>query len=231
MAVIPALFLVRYFYKKDNLKPEPKGLIRKIFLLGILSTIPAIILELLVTNFKDLFTSNPIIVIAFEAFIVAGLCEEWIKYKVVYHFAYKRSEFDEIMDGIVYTVVASLGFACMENVLYVINGGINVALMRAFTAVPMHAFTSGIMGYYIGQAKFDEANKKKYFRKGLIIAILIHGFYNFLLLGSPVFSKLWGETAGGLIALGVIPLLIILFIHIKKLMIRAKESDRLAGRV
>ncbi len=144
---------------------------------------------------------------------------------------FKKKDFDEVMDGIVYTVVASLGFACFENVMYVMSGGVGVALTRAFTAVPLHAFCSGIMGYYIGMAKFDQANQKKYFRKGLFIAILTHGLYDFLLLGSPEFAKLWGETAAGLIALGVFPILIFSFIYIKKLMNKTKESNLSAGRV
>ena len=225
MAVFPALFILNYYYKQDKNKPEPKGLIFKIFFLGILLTIPAIILELIVGLFKPAFGFMPLLVYFFEAFIVAALCEEGLKFWLVKKQAYNNVHFDEVMDGIVYTVVASLGFACMENILYVMGGGMSIALVRAFTAVPMHALASGIMGYYIGKAKFteDKAKSKELLTQGLFIAILIHGFYDFLLFSTPVF--------GILAALGIVPLLLWVFYDLKKKIKSALREDIEAGRV
>ena len=158
-AIIPTIFLVRYFYLKDINKPEPIRLIIKIFLMGILCTIPIVFIEIMVIEIIQPFTSNIIIYSFLQAFIVAGLCEETMKLMVIKFFIYDNKHFDEIMDGIVYTIVASLGFACLENIMYVIEGGLPTALLRSFTAVPLHAFSSGIMGYYIGKSKFSKFRK------------------------------------------------------------------------
>ena len=187
-AIIPTIFLVRYFYLKDINKPEPIGLIIKIFLVGAISTIPIIFIEIIVDAFVTSFSDNLIIYSFLQAFIVAGFCEETMKLMVIKFFIYNNKHFDEIMDGIVYTIVASLGFACLENIMYVSEGGLFIALIRSFTAVPLHAFCSGIMGYYIGKAKFSKTNSKEYILKGLIIAISIHGFYNFVLFIGGIYS-------------------------------------------
>ena len=85
---------------------------------------------------------------------MAGLVEEYLKLTVVRLTAYRAPAFDEVMDGVVYTVVAGMGFACLENVLYVMGGSLATALVRAFTAVPLHAVASGLMGYSLGRARF-----------------------------------------------------------------------------
>jgi RsiW-degrading membrane proteinase PrsW (M82 family) len=225
MAVAPALFLVRHYYLADKRKPEPKKLIVKIFFLGILSTIPVIIIELCALYFGVAVISNRVWFLLFKAFFVAGLCEEFMKLQVVKRFAYNDTHFDEVMDGIVYTVVASLGFACMENILYVMNGGMRVAIARAFTAVPMHAVCSGIMGYYIGKAKFSRSEKegRALMRKGLYRAVGLHGLYDFLLFMAPI--------AGVLLAALVIPLIIMTYRSLKSSIRSAIWEDVRSGRV
>ena len=225
LAIIPALLLLVYFYRRDHLKPEPKQLIVKIFLLGILSTIPIIIMELTLAVFKDFFSFHPLAGYAFRAFIIAALCEEGFKFIIVKQFAYNRVEFDEVMDGIVYTIVASLGFAVVENMLYVIRAGIVVALLRAVTAIPLHALASGLMGYYLGVAKFitDKTSERKLFMKGLGLAILVHGLYNFFLFSVEYF--------GGWLALGIIPVLLLSGIFLQYKIKKAQSSDLEMGRV
>ena len=225
LAVIPALFLVRYFYKQDNLKKEPKGLIVKVFLLGIVSTIPIIIIEIILSEFNKLILADTIQFFAFKAFIVAGFSEEYLKFLVVRIYPYRKKYFDEVMDGIVYTVVASLGFACLENVIYVINGGILTAIIRAFTAIPLHALAAGIMGYYIGEGKFasDKKIRNRFFIQGLIWAILIHGLYDFFLFISP--------QIGFWISLVTLPLLYIAYRMLKKKIKIAKREDLVMERV
>jgi len=117
LAAAPALLLLRYYYRQDRQRPEPKGLVLRIFLLGIAATFAAIPLELLMSLFQGLFTDFPLLMALFKAFVVAALVEEYLKLTIVRVFAYRNRNFDEIMDGVVYTVVASLGFACMENIL------------------------------------------------------------------------------------------------------------------
>ena len=213
LAIIPTIFLVRYFYLKDINKPEPIRLIIKIFIMGILCTIPIVFIEVMMMGIIEPFTSNIIIYSFLQAFIVAGLCEETIKLMIIRFFIYNNKHFDEIMDGIVYTIVASLGFACLENIMYVSDGGVAVALIRSITAVPLHAFCSGIMGYYIGKAKFSKTNSKEYIQKGLFYAVCIHGFYNFVLF------------VGGIYSFIIIPILIISYKKLKLYIDMAIKED------
>ena len=213
LAIIPALALTYYFYRRDSQKREPVHLIWKIFIIGFFSVFPAVVLEMLLERFAGLGTSFQNLVA--RAFIVAAFVEEGIKLSVVRLFVYKRSEFDEISDGIVYTITASMGFACFENILYSTGGGLSTVLLRAVTAVPLHAIASGIMGYYIGYSKFTESRA---IIKGFIIAIIIHGLYDFLLFTG---------TALGFL---VIPLLIIGWVILRRLSKNALELDRMTGR-
>jgi protease PrsW len=224
MAVVPAALLVIYYYRQDIRKKEPKGLVIRIFLLGIAAVAPVSVMELLLLSAQRFFFLPFLLPYFFKAFVVAALCEETIKLLIVKRFAYRSPHFDEVMDGIVYTVVASLGFACMENVLYVLNGGLLIALTRAFTAVPMHAATSGIMGYYIGKAKFSGSPEKEssLIFRGLLTAVVIHGSYNFLLFSMPALG-----TAAGL---GIFPLLAWALFFLREKIISAVREDAEAGR-
>ncbi|UCF98842.1 MAG: PrsW family intramembrane metalloprotease [Spirochaetaceae bacterium] len=219
LAAAPALLLLRYYYRQDRERPEPKGLVVRIFLFGIVATFVAIPLELLMSVFQRLFTDFPLLTALFKAFVVAALVEEYLKLTIVRLFAYRNRNFDEIMDGVVYAVVASLGFACMENILYVLGGTIWTALTRAVTAIPLHATASGLMGYYVGRAKFAPSPQmeRASINKGLRIAIFIHGTYDFLLFSVPVL--------GTLPVVGIIPLIIIAFLILRSRIRIALEED------
>ena len=84
-----------------------------------------------------------------------------LKLWVVRKYIYPSDYFDEVMDGIVYMVGASLGFACFENILYVLENGLKVAIVRSFTVVPLHAFALGLMGFYLSKAKFATSKKEE----------------------------------------------------------------------
>ena len=111
---------------------------------------------------------------------------------VLTKYAYKQDSFNEPMDGIVYGVIASLGFALIENIIYVFlyaepGQEMRVGILRMFTAIPAHALMGVIMGYYVGKAKFDNVNSKKLMVKGLLGAIILHSAYNyFLSLGNAM---------------------------------------------
>ena len=213
-AGLPAFILLRIFLKRDNQKKEPAGLIMGTFFMGILSIIPAIFLEMIVSFFgRDL---PPLLLNFFRAFFVAGLCEEAVKMGVVRRFTARRSSFDEVTDGIIYCVTAGLGFAFYENIMYAMDAG-NVFLLlflRGLTAVPLHALSSGIMGYFIGKSIFGN---KTYYKRGLFFAVLIHGLYDFILF-SPVITN-WL----------IIPLLIGGYPLLFKLLSKAKKEDRKMG--
>ena len=223
MAIAPSIALLAYFHGKDRERPEPKRMVLIVFLAGVVSIVPAVFLELIVSRFGSPFFPSPLLAAAFEAFVVAGFCEEWMKRQAVKICIYGKKAFDERLDGIIYMITAGLGFACMENVLYVIDGGIQAALIRAFTAIPLHAGASGIMGYFIGIARFaqDKREERALFRRGLLWAVLIHGYYDFVLFIIP--------DAGLLPALSLVPLLVIVHVALARLIKKAKALDSGAG--
>ena len=170
LAIAPALFVFLYIYKKDRYEPEPLHLLAWVFFLGSLSCIPAALVELL-------FPEG-----VFMSAVVAPVVEEMMKFLVVFLAVYRHPEFDEPMDGIVYATAAGLGFATLENILYVLEGGVVVGIIRAVASVPGHVVFACIWGFALGTAKFRPANE----RTGLILtglagAMLMHGIFNFSL--------------------------------------------------
>ncbi len=224
-AVAPALLILLFFYFQDRLRPEPTGFLLQVFFLGIISTIPLILLDLYLTRI-ELYNFKPQIVYElFVAFFQAGFCEELIKFLVVMVFVYRHRHFDEVTDGILYTITVSLGFASVENILYVVGKPFNVALARALTAVPFHAVCSGVMGYYIGRAKFARVKRMEHrmLLTGFSIAVLIHGTYNFLLYLSPWFGALYSAV--------IIPVIYLTFKRLQWHIGHAHRHDLKHGRV
>jgi RsiW-degrading membrane proteinase PrsW (M82 family) len=177
--VLPSLLLLWFFYSWD-VNPAPGKVIWVTFALGIAIVAPVLALEL--TVFADFSIPNPYLAGLVKAFWGAALPEELLKFLVVAGYCMRHKAFDERMDGMVYGAVASLGFAAMENILYVTGADIALAVSRAATAVPCHAFLGAIMGFYIGQARFDSKSRGRYLAIGLGLAIVLHGLYDFPLL-------------------------------------------------
>jgi hypothetical protein len=125
---------------------------------------------------------DPIVRGTLEGFFGAAAPEEAFKLLVLLAYCDRHREFDEPMDGIVYGSIASLGFATLENVLYVGRGGMGTAILRALTAVPGHAFWGAILGYYVGQAKFFPAHRWRLIATGYLLAVLLHGTYDMPLM-------------------------------------------------
>ncbi len=151
--------------------------------------IPGMIIEGLL---EPLFNATPYKMLnAFlMAFVLVAPTEEILKFLVVKMCVYKKIEFDEVMDGIVYCVSSSLGFATIENIFYVFEYGVGTGVLRAFLSVPGHAFFGALMGYYIGMAKLDKLKEKRYIFLGVFYAILTHGFFDFLLFTKTVLALL-----------------------------------------
>lgn len=209
LAALPAAFLIGYFVRLDRKRPEPVGLIGKSVLFGFLAVLPAAGIELLIGRFAP--SPGGILGPLFEAFAVAALVEEGTKLFFVKRYLYRRHEFDEVADGIVYAICVSLGFAFVENFLYGYDDPA-VLLVRAFTAVPGHAIFSGVMGYHVGLSKLDPRRPRAWAR-GLAWAILLHGLYDFFLLS--------GWPAGLL----VLPLLALGWIGLRRLFRAALAFD------
>jgi RsiW-degrading membrane proteinase PrsW (M82 family) len=182
-AVVPSFLLIWYFRGRDTF-PEPARVLWASFGLGVLSIVPTLALDWAVLSLVAP-PADPLVGAAFDAFVTAAFPEELLKFCVLYFYCARHREFDEPMDGIVYGSVSSLGFATLENVLYVSKEGLGVALMRAATAVPAHALWGAIMGYFVAQAKFGGKNKPRCYLAALSIPILAHGLYDFPLMLMP----------------------------------------------
>ncbi len=213
LAALPSLVILWYFNRWDSARREPTGLLLFTFFLGFVAVIPAALIEMIVDPLG--LPYPPLLRLIFRAFIVAGLVEEGVKLFVVKKFILNRPAFDEVMDGIIYTVTASLGFAFFEHLFYSV-GGPATLLIRGLTAVPLHAVASGIMGYYIGISKFERAEAWK---QGLFIAVMIHGGYDFFLF------------LGGGFAFLTFPLLLWSLRSLSRLHHKAIEADKRNGRV
>ena len=184
-AVLPIVILCIFVYKKDP-HHEPGGLLAKIFALGFLSAIPVVIVELILGKFFPTDDVSSFILIFINVFISVAMVEEGFKWIVTMFFGYKNKEFDEVYDIIVYAVFASLGFACIENILYVFTNGLGNAILRAFLSIPGHMSFGVIMGYFLAQAKVGRINKHSgIYSRNIILSILIptlaHTLYDALL--------------------------------------------------
>jgi RsiW-degrading membrane proteinase PrsW (M82 family) len=179
-AIVPSLLLVWYFRARDVF-PEPSRVLWATFGLGVLTVIPVLMVALPVMSAIEGVT-DPITLGFLKAFLTAAGPEELFKFAVVTLYCARHEAFDEPMDGVVYGATASLGFATLENILYVSSGGIGVAIMRALLAVPGHAMMGALMGYFVGQAKFRPAERTKLLALGYFVPFVLHGLYDWPLL-------------------------------------------------
>lgn len=195
LAIAPGIAICIFIFLRDAYDREPGTNLVMSFLWGALSIVPALLIELAIIPAlpKTLFS------IFLRAFILVALTEELSKFAVLRLYAYTRKSFDEPFDGIVYSVMAAMGFATMENIGYVWltahNDGWYIGLMRTFSSVPAHASFSIIMGYFVGRARFDFENRGRLLFQGLLWALVAHGMYDaFLFLAQNSFlQKKTGE--------------------------------------
>lgn len=176
-AIAPGVALLTYFYLKDRYDSEPVSMVIKIFLLGFLIVLPIMIIQRGLVLWGG---ENPYL---FSFGISAGV-EEFVKWFVLYHIIYNHTEFDEPYDGILYAVAISLGFATVENLLYAWanHATFTSLLMRALLPVSGHAMFGVMMGYYMGKAKFSSGKHFKFLAYSLLIPLMWHGIYDYVLL-------------------------------------------------
>ena len=191
ITIVPSILILLYFFLSDRFK-EPKGTIALVFFLGILICLPAgIINDFMYNNFND---GSELSEKLYSSFLGPAWSEELLKFAILYFIILKRNEFNEPMDGLVYGVTVSLGFATYENYTYVYEWAVAiakeedfsaeafsylVALGRSYPAIPLHGFNGAVMGYYFGMYAFT--GNKNYLALSLALPYLFHGFYNYLL--------------------------------------------------
>ncbi|MBT4337687.1 MAG: PrsW family intramembrane metalloprotease [Bacteroidetes bacterium] len=190
VSIAPIIIIAFYIYFRDKYEKEPIGLLLLSLLSGGLIVIPILLLGSLLKPLGE--TLSGLYQAGFDAFIMAAFIEEGFKFLAVYLLIWKNKNFNEKFDGIVYAVFVSLGFALVENIIYVFSNGLSTGLLRASTAVPFHAIDGVIMGFYFGIARFKMINKSSNLAKAFILPFIFHGLYDFFLMSqNVVFLLLW----------------------------------------
>ena len=195
-ALLPAIILFLYIWRKDAAQPEPFKWLFRALLAGAGLCIPVALVEMLISNY--LFPAGgptTLFGTTVQAFFVAAVPEECAKLLALWLVLRKNPYFDERFDGIVYAVCVGLGFAAIENVSYVFQSGegwATVAVMRALLAVPGHYAFAILMGFYYSIYHFVDPSRKNAF-KILLFPILAHGVYDSLAMSGSV-----DPVAGGL---------------------------------
>ena len=219
-AIFPVAVFMIIIYRRDTEK-EPKGLLVKCFLGGCVITIPVVFLGLFLDEF-NVFNSAAMSSF-YDAFVVAATVEEGFKFLLLYFIIRKRNEFDQHFDGIVYAVFISLGFAFVENVLYVAEYGFGTAVVRAVLAVPAHGLFGVCMGYFFAHAKFSPKYRSGFLLLSFLVPMVLHGLYDFFLMYLDVVDS------DGLILLlffGFIALMICLWVVGIKFIRKHRTKDK-----
>lgn len=195
LAVIPGLLIIIYVYTKDRVEKEPPGLIIKLLFFGVLSCISAGYAEMIMSAFLPQYPAGTAGYALINAFALAAFWEELLKFTAMKLASWKHPSFNYRFDGVVYGVSAAVGFAVYENIMYVAQYGVQTAIARAFTAVPLHAFCGVFMGVFYAYAKKAAIlgnNRGKMFFNilALVVPMLIHGIYDtFAFMRTPGFTN------------------------------------------
>lgn len=207
LAMIPGLVMLIFIYTRDKLHPEPKRHILRLFILGAAVVFPAGLIERMTMQSPG-FTQPGIEGRLVTAFFVAGMIEEFLKAAIFDRSIYNSHLLRGRIDCIVYAAAIGLGFATVENIMYVTSSGFATAVVRSVTAVPAHFMFAIVMGYWFSRAKFDGKSKVYAY----IVPALLHGAYDTFALSA------------NLLADGVLALLLVLFVEISIRILRSVKS-------
>ncbi len=192
LAIAPSIAFILWIYIKDKYDKEPVKLLGKFFVLGAFISIIGIVVEDFLININRYsgYYYN-----IYVAFIVAGLTEEGLKMIVLISNLNKEKNYNERLDGIIYSVFLSLGFATIENIIYIFfedaSSVIQVGLIRGLISIPAHIMFAINMGYYISKYKFtkNKIKKREYLIMSILIPIIYHGIFDLLLILNFKLSK------------------------------------------
>jgi len=185
-AVIPAVFLMIKVFRSDRLERESPSLLLRLAVMGVLSSLLALVEEWVLEGLLGLLVSEQSTAYNILLyFVVVAVSEESSKYLFMKRATWRSPEFNCQYDGVVYAVFVSLGFALWENISYVMNYGFSTALVRAVTAIPGHACFGVFMGVFYGLAKRyenlrDTAASKAFRFLALLVPVLLHGAYDYI---------------------------------------------------
>ncbi|TVP82836.1 MAG: protease PrsW [Alkalicoccus sp.] len=209
-AFAPAAALLLFFYLKDEFGQEPVYMVIRSFVFGALLVFPVIFIQFVITEETGAAS------MLFQVIVQTALLEEFLKWFVVLLTVFFHVHFNQRYDGIVYACAVGLGFAAMENVFYLLADGLDTAFLRAVFPTTSHALFGVVMGYYLGAAKFS-SRKKLFLAAALVVPVLLHSAYNFILLYFSSWSYL------------IIPFMVFLWIFamrkVKAANIAQKEAE------
>lgn len=188
-SIAPALIIMYLIYKRD-LQKEPIKMLVKAFFGGVLSIGITLVIAIPLSYFEGQVPTG-FLRSFYTAFFCAGIPEEFAKWIIFFWLINKAKDFDQYYDGILYAIFISMGFALVENILYVMKGGMGVAILRSITAVPAHMLFAIPMGYFLSLSKFEQGKEaKRHIRMSLLVPILLHGTYDFILMYADANSKI-----------------------------------------
>ncbi len=224
VAIIPSIILCYYVYENDIIEKEPMKMLFMLFFLGVLITVPASFMERAIISSTNL-TESGMLNCFILSFLVVALIEEGYKFLILYLGTWRNKNFNHKYDAIVYAVFISLGFATLENILYIIKHGTEIALLRGVLSVPAHAFYAVSSGYYLGLAKkcsLHNLKRKSLMYKvlALLMPVLLHGIFDFLLLTN-------NEVLFGIFYCFVAFLYVISYMYIKKVSKTKMMTDKI----
>lgn len=229
LGFLPSLIWLLFYLRKD-VHPEPKEMVIKIFLLGMLSAFVGAVLSLFFSGLIKNFQLSFYLTLFLQIFISVALIEEIIKYLPVHFYVLNNPEFDEPIDAMIYMIISGLGFAAVENILFLsstffisqrIEATIFTLLGRFISATLLHALASANIGYFLALSFLKFKRKILFFSIGVLTSALLHGIYNFAIKINEIQKLTLGGGRIILISGGVIIFLIFLvwweFEKIKKL--------------
>ena len=176
-AIAPGLALLSYFYLRNQMSTEPRRTLVHSFVYGAIITFPILFIQFVLQE-EGVFTSTFMSTVVFTSTI-----EEFFKWLIIFIVILRHVEFDDPYDGILYGAAVSLGFATVENVIYLLTFGLETAFMRAILPVSSHALFGVVMGYYYGKGKFSMNDKQReYLLLALVAPMILHFMYNSILM-------------------------------------------------
>ncbi|MEK7541145.1 MAG: PrsW family intramembrane metalloprotease [Patescibacteria group bacterium] len=191
--ILPALVWLSYYLRKD-VHPEPKLMVLKVFLWGAFITLPVFLAQLGLSALLAELNLPTFVVSLLYWFVVIALTEEFFKYLVVRGKVFNDCNLDEPLDIMLYMIISALGFAALENILYlfspannlsfnqVLNNTIIISFVRFIGATFLHTLASGTLGYFLALSFYETKNKTRLFLAGLSVAAIAHGLYNFSIM-------------------------------------------------
>ncbi len=181
-SLLPVAVLLLYIYRRDTFQKEPFRLLAKAFFFGILAAVLDTAVASLFNNLVPQPPVSPLNDALYTSLVLAALPEELCKLVMLYLCIWKSPFFDEYFDGVEYCAFLGLGFAAIENVLYVLQGGLGLAVSRGLFAVPAHFFFAIFMGYFFSMARFRYDKRKKYLLLAYFIPVILHAIYDLILM-------------------------------------------------